>query len=243
MGLKALAVSVFFLMTLWCQTAIPPNGSPPDQQPAAPEHEDKHILFIFPNYRTAPVPVPYKPISVREKWVMAAHDSFDRGTVMLAALVAAQGQLTRSNPQFGQEVEGYPRYFAASYADLVIGNHMTEAVFPTLLHQDPRYFRRGTGSTWSRLGYALGQTFWVHNDSGKMQFNYSEVLGNSAAVAISTTYYSNNTASNAAVKLAMQIGFDAGANVLKEFSSDINRKLLHRNRGRSPGLPSTPGSN
>jgi hypothetical protein len=69
---------------------------------------------------------------------------------------------------------------------------MTEGVFPTLLHQDPRYFRREKGSTLSRLGYAMGQIFWTHSDTGVTQFNYSEVIGNSTAVAISNAYYRDN---------------------------------------------------
>ncbi len=64
----------------------------------------------------------------------------------------------------------------------IIGDFMTGAIYPSLLRQDPRYFRRGKGSTLTRLGYAVGQIFWTHTDSGGTQFNYSEVLGNSTAV-------------------------------------------------------------
>ena len=35
---------------------------------------------------------------------------------------------------------------------------MTEVIYPSLLHQDPRYFRRGTGSVWSRVGYAASKS-------------------------------------------------------------------------------------
>jgi hypothetical protein len=70
-------------------------------------------------------------------------------------------------------MKGYTRYFGASYADFIIGNYMTEAIYPSLLHQDPRYFRRGIGSGWSRLGYSVGQIFWIHTDSDRTQFNYS----------------------------------------------------------------------
>jgi hypothetical protein len=106
---------------------------------------------------------------------------------------------------------------------------MTEAVFPTLLHQDPRYFRHGTGSGWSRLRYAMGQVFWTHRDSRRMQFNYSEVIGNSTAVAISNAYYANNrTASDAISRLGMQLGVDMAANILKEFWPDLERKFRRK---------------
>jgi hypothetical protein len=108
---------------------------------------------------------------------------------------------------------------------------MTEGIYPTLLHQDPRYFRRGTGTGWSRLGYAVGQIFWTHADTGRGQFNYSEILGNSTAVAISNAYYQDNRDPGDAVsKLGVQLGVDMAANVLKEFWPDLDRKFFHKHQ-------------
>jgi hypothetical protein len=144
-------------------------------------------------------------------------------------IFAKHRQLTNANRSFGQSAAGFGRYFGASYGDFVIGDYMTEAIFPTILHQDPRYFRRGVGSGWSRLRYAVGQIFWTHRDSGGMQFNYSEVIGNSTAVAISNAYYANNrTVGDGVSKLGMQLGVDMAANVLKEFWPDLERKLKQK---------------
>ena len=195
-------------------------------QDQSQEHESKRILGIVPNYRTSPNLEEYKPLTAGEKFKIASQDAFDRGTIGLAALFGAQSQLTNQNRSFGQGAAGFGRYFGSAYGDFVIGDYMTEGVFPTLLHQDPRYFRRGKGSGWSRLGYAMGQIFWTHRDSGGSQFNYSEILGNSAAVAISNAYYADNrTAKDAAPKLGMQLGVDMAANVLKEFWPEIERKF------------------
>ena len=190
----------------------------------------KRIFGIVPNYRTSATLHPYVPISPEEKFKLASQDAFDRGTVVLAAAFAGQAQLTKANPSFGPGAAAYGRYFGTSYADYVIGDFMTEGVYPTLLHQDPRYFRRGYGSGWSRLGYAVGQILFTHTDKGKNAFNYSEILGNSTAVAISNAYYADNrTAPEAAVKLSTQLGVDAAANVLKEFWPDLQRKLSRKN--------------
>lgn len=192
----------------------------------AQPQESKRILWVIPNYRTSPTLDNYKPLTPAEKFKVATEDSFDRGTVGLAAIFAGEAQLTNANRAFGQGGAGYGRYFGAAYGDLVIGDYMTEGVFPTLLHQDPRYFRRGTGSKWSRLGYAAGQIFWTHTDSGGTQFNYSEIVGNSVAVAISNAYYvDNRDAHDAVSKLGMQLGVDMASNVLKEFWPDILRKF------------------
>ena len=214
-----------------CQTTAP---SDPSQPGAAPGSESKRILFIIPNFKTSPTLQNYEPLSTSEKFKLASQDAFDRGTVALAALFGGLGQLSNSNRSFGQGVAGYSRYFGASYGDWFIGDYMTEGVFPTLLHQDPRYFRRGTGSGWSRLGYAMGQIFWTHRDSGGTQFNYSEVLGNATGVAISQAYYvDNRTASSAVSSLSVQLGVDMASNVLKEFWPDLERKFKRKPNGQT----------
>jgi hypothetical protein len=223
------AAAIAFLTTSVGRCQSYPADAPPDT-------ESKHLFWVMPNYRTSPSLTNYQPLTVREKFKVAAQDSWDRGTVVLAALFGAENQLTNSNRAFGQGAAGFGRYTGAAYGDFVIGNYMTEAVFPSLLHQDPRYFRRGTGGAWSRLGYAIGQSFWTHNDSGRRQFNYSEWLGNSATVAISNAYYADNrNAKDNVSQLGVQIGVDTAANILKEFYPDIARKF-RRKRQQTQGL-------
>jgi len=83
----------------------------------------------------------------------------------------------------------------------------------------------------------MGQIFWTHADSGRGQFNYSEIVGNSTAVAISNAYYPDNRdAKDAGLKLVQQLGVDMTANILKEFWPEIDRKLsLKRHRAADAG--------
>jgi hypothetical protein len=213
------------------------NGDPADLAKPA-ERPDKRLLGIIPNYRTFPTLTNYKAITPKEKLKIASDDSFDRGTVVLAALFAGHGQWTNANPSFGQGVAGYSRYLGTAYADLVIGDFMTEAIYPTILHQDPRYFRRGTGRKWSRLGYAMGQIFWTPVDSGRKQFNFSEIVGNSTAVAISNAYYPvGRDASSAVLKLGSQVGVDMAANVLKEFWPDVRDRFSRDRKAKGASQP------
>jgi hypothetical protein len=219
--LRSLAIP-FVLATVLAAGQDAPNGD-------APQQESKRILWIIPNYRTFPSLTDYEPLTTSQKFKLASEDSFDRGTVALAGLFAGEGQLTNGNKTFGQGAAGFGRYFGTAYGDLVIGNYMSEAVFPTLFHEDPRYFRRGTGGGLSRLGYAVKQTIWTHRDSGGTQFNYSEIVGNSVAVAISNSYYADNrTARDAISKLGLQIGVDITANILKEFWPELRRKFQRK---------------
>jgi hypothetical protein len=197
----------------------------------AEQGESKRLLGLIPNYRTAPTIQNFEPLTTREKFKIATEDALDRGTFVLAALFAGESQLTNANRSFGQGTTGFGKYFGASLADLEIGNYMTEAIYPSVLHQDPRYFRQGTGTRWSRLRYAAGQILVTHGDGGKKEINYSELFGNATAVAISQSYYSDKrTASDAVSKFVTQLGIDAGANILKEFWPDLQRKLTRKRR-------------
>jgi hypothetical protein len=231
--LTALAATTLFAVCAVGQPAALLPDSPAPSSPSSSETSaqqqpptDKRVLWIIPNYRTSSMPAVYKPISAKRKFDLALADSLDRGTFVLAAAFAGDGQLTKSNPSFGNGVPAYAHYFVTAYADLAIGDMMTEAIYPTLLHQDPRYFRRGTGSGFSRLGYAMGQIFLTHGDSGATQFNYSELAGNATAVAISTAYYpEGRNVSSAGEKLGIQLGVDMASNVLKEFWPDVHKKM------------------
>jgi len=229
--LRSAAAGMFLTASLGlCQSNT--TDTAPDTTPATTQDsESKHLFWVMPNYRTSPSLTDYQPLTVRKKFKVAADDSWDRGTLALAAIAGAENQLSNSNRAFGQGAAGFGWYFGTSYADFVIGDYMTEAVFPSLLHQDPRYFRRGTGSFWSRLGYAIGQSFWTHNDSGRSGFNYSEWLGNSAAVAISNAYYADNrSARDNLSQLGTQVGIDTAGNVLKEFYPEIVRKFTRKHQ-------------
>lgn len=216
------------------QTALP-DPTLQQQQPPPPVPQHKRIFGIIPNYRTYPTLKDYKPISSGEKFKIFAQDTFDRGSFMLAGLFAGKGFLANDTPAFGHGVSGFGKYYAAAYGDVAIGNFMTDALYPVMLHQDPRFFRRGTGSGWSRARYAVGQIFWTRNDSNHMQFNYSEVVGNATAAGIATAYYPDNrTVGAVASRWGIQLGIDMAGNVLKEFWPDLSGKLSRKHHGQNP---------
>jgi hypothetical protein len=233
------AALIVFACAAPCQQALPDQPPSPgtlasNDNSSVAQPESKRIFGIVPNYRTSPSLSNFEPLTSGQKFKIASEDAFDRGSFVLAALFAGEAQLTNANRSFGQGAAGYGSYYGTSFADFAIGDYMTEAIYPSLLHQDPRYFRHGTGTGWSRLGYAMGQIFWTHTDSGGSQFNYSELIGNSTAVAISNAYYSDNrTASNAVSKLGVQLGVDMAANILKEFWPDFERKFSRKHHHTS----------
>jgi hypothetical protein len=217
-----------------------PAAAPPPLQPGQtePPPPDKRIFGVLPNYRTANATAVYMPITVQQKFTIAAKDSFDYPLLGLAAVIAAEGQATNAHPEFGQGWAGYGRRVGTSYADQAIGNMMTEGIFPSMLREDPRYFRRGYGSVRSRAFYAATRVFVTKTDAGGTRFNYSEWLGNATGTAISNLYYpdSRDVGDNAQ-KLVEQVGIDAVSQVLKEFWPDVKHKLFHGPNPNAPPLP------
>jgi hypothetical protein len=204
-------------------------GQQPTSEP--PENVDKRVFGVLPNYRTADGSRPFQPISTKRKFTIAYKDSFDWPVYLTSGAFASLYQLEDQNPSFGQGLKGYAKRYAGAYGDQAIGNMMTEAIFPSLLREDPRYFRRGEGGKWSRMGYAMSRIFVTRTDAGRSRVNLSELVGNSATVAISNAYYPDTrTVSDNTQKLGVQLATDMFSNVLKEFWPDIKRKLVRKQR-------------
>ena len=217
---------------------VPQENNAPDGSIAPPE--DKRVFGVLPNYRTAESSVPFHPISSQHKITIALKDSFDWPSYLTGGLFAGLYQLENQNPSWGQGMTGYAKRYASAVGDQIIGNMMTEGIFPALGHQDPRYFRLGSGPLRHRAWYAVTSIFVARMDSGHRMFNFSEWGGNASAVAISNLYYpadQHNPGANVE-KLMLSCGTDALSNVAKEFWPDVKRYFQHRrDRKQQAQLP------
>lgn len=209
----------------------PVTGSATDNKNAqAPEKttfKNDRIMGLYPNYATVELEDQFGPLSVKEKFKLTADSMFDPVTFPFIGFVALIGQAQNSEPAYGQGFEGYGKRYATAYADAGIGTLMTTSVFPSMLHDDPRYFQLGKGSVWHRTLYSLGRIFVTRTDSGNHEFNTSEIVGNLVAAGISNAYHpeQDRTFSNTMSVWGTDVMWDATANVVKEFWPDLKRKL------------------
>jgi len=217
------------------QTPKPDDPPPAAVAPGTPapntpqETEDKRILGVLPNYRTAEKEAASQPLTTRQKFTIAAKDSFDWPVFLVSGGFAALYQLENQNPSFGQGLKGYARRYVTSYGDQTIGNMMTEAIMPTLLHEDPRYFREANGGVWSRMGYAASRILVTRTDAGGTRFNFSEVVGNGITAGIGCAYYPQARGfGDTMQRWYTQLLTDAASQELKEFWPDVKRKWFKR---------------
>jgi hypothetical protein len=203
----------------------------PDSVAQAQVHlaEKQRVLGILPNFYTSYI-WDAAPMSSKLKFQLAARTLYDPLAFLIAGGVAGVEQLHNTFPGYGRGPEGYAKRYGAAYGDTAIGRMVGSAILPSLLHQDPRYFYRGTGSVPSRTYYAVKSVFITRGDNGKREFNYSQVLGDFADSGFANFYRTNHDRSaGLTVRNTFIIfGTNAAGNVIREF-------LLHH---MTPNLPS-----
>ena len=149
--------------------------------------EKQRVLGVIPNFYVSYDRQP-EPLTRKLKFELAMKVSVDPVTAMGVGFVAGVRQAANS-PDFQQGAKGYGQRFgvtaANGFSDIMIGG----AILPSLLHQDPRYFYQGTGTTTSRIFHALSHPFVCLGDNGHLQPNYSSLGGDLASAAISNAYY------------------------------------------------------
>jgi hypothetical protein len=230
------------LFVLLCAAGFAQAQQPPPSEPQAASNNDSkpstsdpltndRIFGVIPNYRTVEDPTQViVPLSTKQKFKIAAGDSFDYYAYPIAALFAAVAQAQNSPKSWGQGWGAYGKRFAAQFVDQTDENMMTEAVVPWLVKQDPRYFRMGQGSFWRRTGYAMSRIWVTRTDAGHKAFNFSEIGGAGIAATISNAYYPQDSrgVSQTLSRWGIFVGEDTGFNILKEFWPDIRQKILKR---------------
>ena len=190
--------------------------------------EQQRIMRVVPNFYTALVPDP-APLSSGQKFRLAFRGAVDPFEFVMAGIDAGFSQARNGFSGYGQGAQGYGKRFGASYVDSFDSAMLGNALLPSLLHQDPRYFRKGTGSFAGRFLYAVSTVARCKSDKGKWVPNYSDIVGELAAGGISNLYYPS---ANRGAELTFQRAFTQLAEggigaVFFEFWPDISRKFFH----------------
>jgi hypothetical protein len=209
------------------------NQSPPTSftANAAPDDNPKRILDIIPNFQTTnDIPGVEEPLTVREKYVLAYHQTVDFSAHLGNLFQAALQQASNGQPHYGQGWGPYAQRFGAAEADQVTSAFFIFGFLPHVLHQDPRYFRKAKGGVWKRIQYAATRTVISRTDSGHPTFNTSQVLGQLLQQGISTSYYPEQDRSVSGVfqDCGINLAYNSAYNVLKEFYPDLLRIVFHR---------------
>jgi hypothetical protein len=235
-----LTVSSFSVTFVFAQT---PPAPPLAAAPASGDTSNDRILGVIPNFLTVEDPrQAVAPLTVKQKFGLFAKETFDPYTVAGSAAGAALSQIDNDDPKYGHGAGPYAQRFGAAVADVTTQNFFSDAVLASLLHEDPRYFRRGPEfGVWYRVGYALSRVVITRTDAGKQRFNFSGIGGMSMGIALSNAYYPDRSVNGEEVATRFGTSLIASAlgNLLPEFWPDVHQKFFHR-KPRAPSVPAPP---
>jgi hypothetical protein len=197
--------------------------------------EQQRVLGILPNFYSSYI-WDAAPLSSGQKFQLATRSLVDPLAFVGTGVFAAAEQWQNTFPGYGQGAQGYAKRYGAAYADEALSRMIGSAILPSLLHQDPRYFYRGTGSKKARALYAISQAVVCRGDDGKMQPNYSYVLGSFAAGGISNLYH---PAGDRGAGLTIGNGFlNVGAHAIDNLAREfLFRKLTPKVPDYAQGKP------
>jgi hypothetical protein len=181
--------------------------------------EKQRVLGVIPNFYVSYIPHA-APLTPRLKFQLAWKSTIDPVSFVVTGGIAGIQQAENDFAGYGQGAKGYAKRYGAAYGDFVSATFIGGAILPSLLKQDPRYFYKGTGSTRSRVLYAIANSVICKGDNGRWQPNYSGIIGGLAAGGISNLYYpaqNRNGLSLTFENALIGIGGGAASNILQEF--------------------------
>ena len=151
------------------------------------EEEHQRVLGFIPNIFVTYEPHP-EPLTAKMKFHLTYKGLTHPTFFAFEGLWAGVEQAAHMT-DYRQGARGYGERFGANLAsgssEALFGN----AILPSLLHQDPRYFYRGSGTKGSRAWHAIIAPLVCQGDNGKSQPNYSQLGGSLISAALSNTYY------------------------------------------------------
>jgi hypothetical protein len=194
------------------------------------EQEKQRTLGVVPafniSYRADAV-----SLTAGQKLKLAFRSATDPVAMGIAFIVAGEHEAFDDDKGFGWGWEGYGKRSGAAYLDAFDGAIIGNGILPSILHQDPRYFRLGHGTVKHRLLYALAtNVICKHDNTHKWQPNYSNVGGNIISGLISNLYYpSGDSGIGQTFTNGLTVTAEGGlGSVFQEFWPDISRKYFHK---------------
>lgn len=183
----------------------------------------------MPNFNAVSADTKLPPQTPKQKFIIAAKNSFDYSSFVIAGIQSGVNLATNSYPEFGHGAEGYGKYFYHTLLDTADSNFMVAGLMPVIFHQDNRFYTLGHGKPAKRAFYAATRVLVTRTDSGNRAFNFSEIIGAGAAAGVATTYYPDTyrTWTKTGQRWLTSCIIDSANFTFKEFWPDINRKIFH----------------
>lgn len=180
----------------------------------------QRVVGIIPNFFTSFV-YDAAPLNTRQKFKLTTRSLIDPTAFISVAITAGAEQYKNTFPSWGNsDVASYGKRYAAGYGDELLTRGFSYAIYPSLFHQDPRYFYLGPSSSGrQRIWHAVSSGLITRGDNGKTEINYSYLLGSASGGALSSLYHpaSDGPGKLAGLNVGVGIGGKAIQGLIREF--------------------------
>jgi hypothetical protein len=191
-----------------------------------------HMMLMAHNFvpsKPLPDAPSYKPLTSREKFDGWARHTYSadmiEGTVFDTLILQATGAFR----DYGGGMQGFSKRYGTQLLSNEAGSLFGRWLFPTILHQDPRYFPSTQTNVFDRMAYAVSRAFITRSDNGNNVFNSSLLLTLLVTSALNNGYKPNYDESFQATMANTFAGLGGAAqmNLLNEFWPDIQHLFSH----------------
>jgi hypothetical protein len=213
------------------EPAIPVLAVIPVSPAPAPLSANR-IMGVIPDFQTVRDPqARFVPLTPKQKWDLAFRENIDPFNIASAAMAAGFSQVGNQVPKYGEGVPAYGKRFGAAMADFGTQNIFSAGLLANVLHQDPRYYRKGPGTgVLKRVVYSVSRILVARQDTGAAAFNASGVFGTCMGIAASNLYYPEASRRLSVMLGRLNTSFTGGimGNLMSEFWPDLQQKFFQR---------------
>jgi hypothetical protein len=205
------------------------------KKPAVSQESHERAFGLMPMFGVVNDASTARALTVHEKWRLFYRQTYDPFQFVMAGISSGMNQATDEFPEYGQGMKGYAKRYGAGFADNSLGAFFGNFLLPALTHDDPRYYRQGTGSFGSRWVHSWSAALISHRDNGALHPNYSNVVGNFIGCAFGNLYYPKSDRGFATtIERGMQVTAYGGliGGFFQEFWPDIARIVFHKGPAR-----------
>lgn len=172
----------------------------------------------------------YHPLTARQKFEAFLDNAHSAGMAVNILSDSLISQATGAYPRVNPGWAGFGERTGISAMGAESAAFIGGFVYPTLFHQDPRYFPSHEHGILNRMAYAVSRAVIGRSDTGMSVINTSVIASQFTEAAISNAYvpYRNESVSGTIENALTGLAGVAEGHILDEFWPDITEFVWRR---------------
>src|SRR5215471_14782767 len=211
------------------------HGSPPEVPNSSKLHQMtlmiKRQINKAINGKSCPNLENWRPLSTREKLDMFLNRTHSPRTFAAAGIdTLKDSSLKERNPEYERSLMGFGQEYGVRLGVTETEVFFEQFLVPSVLKQDPRYFRNPSLPFFRRSFYSVSRVLITRSDRGHNTFNASRIIGGAASQSLADLYVPGQRQGLSPIlnRVTFDLVRDAGLNLVHEFWPDLRHRFLHR---------------